>query len=1051
MASPPPAAGQKQDKPSVAERRQITVMFCDLVDSTGLSRQLDPEDWRPVRQAYQKACRAVIERFNGHVAQYHGDDVMAYFGWPAAREDAAESAVRAGLELAEAVKAIAAPKPLAVRVTISTGVVVIGESDDPSNPFDVSGETPNMAARLKEFAPPNSVVIAETTHRLTAGRFEQEAMGPQQIKGIAEPVPVFRVHRVRDESIRFQAIHAAALTPLVDRRTELALLQERWIDAVDGEGQVVFVSGVPGIGKSRIVHELQQWITEPHFTLRFQCLPHCTQSALYPVIQQIERLADLDAEDRNEAKLDKIKSLLSRATHQPDKAVPVVAQMISIPIESRYVPAGLSAEQVKAHTLVVLVELLLGLAARRPVFCLLEDAQWIDPSTQELLDLLVPQVLKAKILFTVTHRPEYHPRAGVHSNVTALTISRLRRRDVTELAQRALRNRPVSIAVMQTLIDKSDSIPLFVEELARSVVESGAAAAEHAYADHSVIPQSWSVPDSLRDSLVARLDRAPQARSLAQMAAVMGREFSYEMLLQVSSLSQSELDAALAHLEKSEIVQQIGEGRSARYIFKHALLRDAAYESLLKSTRREVHARVGATLEKEWLEIVSSQPELLAYHYSLAENAALAVRYWVLGGRRAHSRSANAEAAVQFQNALESLQLLPETRERNGTELEIQLSLGLCYIAVRGYSADETRQAFERACVLSAELGERYKEIRAIYGVWGHYWMRAEHHRAVALAESMLSKGAALPDPTAVIVGHRAVGSTLFTLGDFARAQEHLRRAISLAPRSDSEGLSLSYAVDPRIAAQLVLAWDLWIMGYPAGALDNVLEALEQATRRAHPYSMAFAHYVTSAVQLLRGEASDSLKNADRSLELSNEHRINLYALYSRFGRGCALAMIGQREQAMVEIRDGIGEARRSNLGYLRAFMLGWLATAQASAGDTATALSTIEEAFRHVNDTAGRAWEAEVGRLRGDIILMARPDAVDEAERCYRDAIAASQRQGARSWELRATTSLARLLGGQRKAEEARKVLTPIYRSFGEGFETADLVQATRLLGELK
>lgn len=1049
--SPPSAAAQKGEERPIAERRQITVMFCDLVDSTRLARRLDPEDLRSVMQTYQKACRTVIERFHGHVAQYLGDGVMAYFGWPAAREDAAESAVRAGLEVIEAVKALATPEPSSVRVGISTGVVVISETGDPSNPFGAVGETPNMAAHLQALAAPNSVVIAEATSRLTWGRFDQEAMGPQQLKGVAEPVPVFRVQRVRDESIRFQAAHIAALTPLVDRRTELALLQERWLDATDGEGQVVFVSGVPGIGKSRIVHELEQWIGDPHFTLRFQCLPHCMQSALFPVIQQIERLAELNAEDSDEKKLDKIKRLLSRATQHPDRAVPFLAEMISIPFESRYVPPALSAEQVKAQTLFVLVELLLGLAERRPVFCLLEDAQWIDPSTQELLDLLVRQVGKARILLIVTHRPEYHERAGVHSNVTALTISRLRRRDVAELAQRALRNQSVSKAVVETIIDKSDSIPLFIEELARSVIDAGGMNEHRSYDDSSGQPGAWAVPDSLRDSLVARLDRAPKARSLAQIAAVVGREFSYEMLLRVSSLSQSELDAALAHLEQSEIVQQIANGRSARYIFKHALLRDAAYESLLKSTRRAIHARVGAIIEKEWLDIVSGQPELLAYHYSLAENPALALRYWLLGGRRARGRSANLEAAGQFQKALESLDLLPETRERNETELEIQLSLGLCFIAVRGYSADETRRAFERACILSAQLGERYKEIQAIYGVWGHYWMRAEHQRAIGLAETMLRKGEALHDPTALVVGYRSLGSTLFTLGDFARSQEYLEQAMSLSQRANSEGLSLSYAVDPRIAAQLILAWDLWILGYPARALDNALEALEHASRREDPYSIAFAHYVTSAVRLLRGEPRDSLEHADRSLALSNEHRINLYALYSRFGRGCALSQMGEVQRAMSEIRSGIEEARRSNLGYLRAFMLGCLAAAQAEAGDTEAGLSTIDEAFKHINDNAGRAWEAEARRLRGDILLMARPQAIEEAERVYQDAIAAARRQRARSWELRATTSLARLLRTQGKNDEARRILAPVYGWFTEGLDTADLRQAKRLLDELE
>ena len=1022
--------------PPHAERRQMTVMFCDLVDSTKLARRLDPEDFKSVMQAYQRACGTVIVRYAGHVAQYRGDGIEVYFGWPAAHEDAAERAVRAGLEIVEAVKAVESPESLSVRVGISTGIVVISETGhgDPSTPSGAVGDTPHIAARLQALAAPGLVVIAEATSRLISARFDQEALGPQNLKGIVEPISAFLVRQVREDSSRFQVAHASALTPLVGRRTELALLQQRWRDAKEGEGQVVYVSGVPGIGKSRIVHELEQSIgSDTRFSLRFQCLPHHTQSALFPVIQRFQRLAKLSPEDTAEIRLDKLRTLVSLATDQVDKALPFVAEMISLPAETRHAPLGLTAVQVKIQTLFVLVELLLGLSERGPVFCLFEDAQWIDPSTQELLDLLVSKIREARILLIVTHRPENQQRSGVNGNVTALSLSRLRRSDVLEMAQLALRTYAVSIGVVQRVIDESDSIPLFIEELARGVIESGGVSERVTYDQRNVPSASWSVPDSLRDSLMARLDRAPQARSVAQIAAVVGREFSYDMLLRVSSLGATELDSTLAHLQQSEIVQQIDGGPPARYVFKHALLRDVAYESLLKSTRREIHARVAAIVEEESPDIAAGQPELLAFHYSLAGDAESAVRYWMLGGQRARSRSANLEAAGQFQQALEFLALLPETPERGRTELEIQLALGLCFIALHGYSADETRGPFERACGLSAQLGEPQKEIQALFGLWGHYWMRAQHDRAIELAETLRARAELLRDPIALVVGHRSIGSTLFTFGDFVRAREHLERAISLAPAS-GRSLSLAYAVDPHIAAQLVLAWDLWILGYPGRALDNVQQALEQATQRADPYTIAFAHYVTSAVRLLRGEPQDSLEHADRSLAVSNEHRIGLYALYSRFGRGCALMKIGQGEQGLAEVRRGIEDAARSNLGYLRGFMLGWLAIAQSEAGDHESALLTIEGASQHIDDIAGRAWEAELRRLRGTILLAARPEATDDVERSYRDAIAVAQRQSARSFELRAATALAQLLCGQGRKDEARGVLGPIFGWFTEG-----------------
>jgi class 3 adenylate cyclase/predicted ATPase len=1036
------------------ERRQMTVMFCDLVDSTKLARSLDPEDFRALMEAYQKTCGAVIERYEGHVAQYRGDGIEVYFGWPAAQEDAAERAVRAGLDIVEAVKAVKGPESLSVRVGISTGIVVIGETGfgDPSTPSGAVGDTPYVAARLQTLAAPGSVVIAEPTSRLTSAWFELEEMGPQNLKGIVEPIRAFRVRRVRDASSRFRAAHTSTLTPLLGRHSELALLQQRWRDAAGGEGQIVFVSGVPGVGKSRIVHELEQWMEpEPHFSLQFQCLPHCMQSALFPVIQQIERLAGLAPGDSDGVRLDKVEALMSMAAADVRKEAPFVAEMLSIPVASRYPPLGLTAQQVKTQTLFVLVQFVRGLAAKRPVFCVVEDAQWIDPSTQELLDLLVGQIEKARILLVVTHRPDYQPRAGVHDNVSSLTLSRLTRHDVTQLAQLALRDKVVPEAVMQRIVDESDSIPLFVEELARAVSEAGGIGETSAAGAGPEPSASWSVPASLRDALVARLDRAPQGRRVAQMAAVVGREFSYDMLLHVSSMSSAELDSALAHLQRSEIVQQVAAGPAARYAFKHALVRDAAYESLLKSSRRELHARVGEVIERERPEVVTGQPELLAYHYGLAGDARSAVRFWLLGGQRARSRSANVEATRQFQKALEFLQLQPETPERSLTELEIQLSLGLCFIAVSGYSSDDTRRSFERACSLSAQLGEPQKEMQAIFGLWGHYWMRARHDRAIGLGVTLLARAELIRDPVAVVVGHRMLGSTLFTLGDFIRAREHLERAIALAERPDIEGLSVAYAVDPRIAARLMLAWDLWILGYAKQALDHVLQALAQAFERNDPYSLAFAHYVTSAVHLLRGEPEDSLRHADQSLMVSKEHRIQLYALYSRFGRGCALGRLGRRDEAMAEIQNGIEEASKSNLEYMRGFMLGWLATLQVETGDPEAALWTVDVALRQVNDVTGRAWEAELHRLRGEILLAARPDAAGEAERNYLEAIAVAQRQQARSLELRASVSLARLLQGQGRQDEARTRLAPIYGWFTEGLDTVDLRDAKTLLAALK
>jgi len=1025
------------------ERRQVTVMFCDLVDSTKLAASLDPEDFGLILESYQKACGKVIERFEGHIAQYRGDGVEVMFGWPIAQEDAAERAVRAGLQVIEAVKAIAGPEPLSVRVGISTGVVVTGLGD-PLSPSGAVGEAFHIAARLQSVATPDTVIISNTTSRLVSVRFDQEDLGPQHLKGVTGPVRAFRVVRVLEDTSRFQAALGKAMTPLVGRGPELAFLHQRWSEAIDGEGQAIFISGVPGVGKSRILYELAKSIeSQQHWTLNFQCLPHCMQSPLFPVIQRIGRLAELTSDDSDELKLERIEKLVSGATGQIANAVPMIAEMMSIPSGVAYRPLSLTAQQVKTQTLFVLVELLLGLAAKRPLFCVFEDAHWIDPSTQELLDLLVSKIEKGRILLVVTHRPEYRLSSGLHANVTGLTITRLGRRDVAQMARLALGDQPVTTAVLKMIIDESDSIPLFVEELARGTIESGGIRERDHHGQRTELASDL-VPESLRDSLIARLDRAPQARNVAQVAAVIGREFSYNMLHRITALSSSELATTLVHLRQNDIVQLV-DTTPVRYSFKHALLRDAAYESLLRSSRRAIHARIASLLENE-PEVVASQPELLAYHYSLAGKPEPAVRHWLSGGRRARSRSANLEAIVQFEKALEYLGALPETPERISTELEIHLLLGLCFIAVHGYSAESTRKVFERAYTLSAEIGDSHKEIQAIFGLWGHHWMRASHDRAMKLAETLLAKADQLRDPVFQILGHRCLGSTLFTLGEFIRAREQLEGAIALGDHTSTEEIFF----DPRVAAQLMFAWDLWILGYPDQARDNVLQSLSRAAERADPYTLAFAHYVTSAVHLLRGEFQDAVVHADRSFELSREHRINLYALYSRFGRGCALVKTGHMERGLIEISEGIEEAQRSNLGYMRGFMLGWLGETQAGNGDLEEALSTIGEGLKGINDVTGRAWEAELRRLHGDILLLAHPDAVSAAERSYDEAIVLAQKQCARSLELRATVSLARLLQRRGRNDEARERLASICGWFTEGFVTADFRAAKALLEEL-
>jgi len=1041
------------DQQPYAERRQITVLFCDLVDSTELARSLDPEDLKFVMEAYRNACGAVIERHQGHVAQYRGDSVEAYFGWPEAVEGAAEYAVRAGLDVVQAVKAITSEQALSVRIGISTGIVVTNAANHggASTPAGVFGDTPYIAARLQTVAKPDSVVISDATSRQISGRFVLEALGPQTLKGISEPIHASRVRLVRDVASRFRVSRVGRMTPLAGRRTELAWLHQQWSNAKDGEGQVAYISGLPGIGKSRLVYELEQSIAgEPHLSFIFQCLPHNTQSPLFPIIQLLRQVSQIAADDSDQIKLQKLRRLLAKLPGRHDKNLPLIAGMMSVQLAGQIRPAGGSPAQTKHQTLSALVDLLIGLSTRKPVFCVLEDAQWIDASTQELLDRIVGQIGQARVFLVVTSRPDHNPGPGANGNVSAMTISRLPRRDVTEMARNALADYAADDSLINRLVDESDSVPLFIEELARGLTEARGTERQRPLSQQMAPPASWSVPESLRDSLTARLDRAPQALSVARIAAVLGREFSTQMLRSIAPFSDAEIDVALAGLEEHEIIQQVDSKSPPRYAFKHALLRDAAYESLLKARRREIHANVAAAIESASPDIVRDEPELLAYHYDLAGNVERAAHYWLIGGHRARGRSANVEAIAQFENAQASLLQLPRAPERNETQLEIQIALGLCFVSVHGYSADVTRSAFERALVLSSQSEQPLKEVQAIFGIWGHYWMTAQHERAIELSQMLLAKARSLDDPIILAVGHRALGSTLFTLGKFFDARESLEKAIALTPNTSPAGTWSSYAVSPRIAARLLLGWNLWLLGFPDQALDAAHKALQEAKSSADPYSIAFSHYVVSAVHLLRGEFQLSYEHAHLSMSISAEHRINLYELYSRFGRGCARARMGETEHAMEDIRAGISGAQRANLRYMQGFMLGWLATVQLETGDADGALVTIDEATKGINDSAGRACEGEIQRLRGDAVLASRPDAVAEAERIYQDALSVTQRQHAHALALRVATSLARLLQTQRRDEEAYAILAPIHAWFTEGFDTADLREAASLLGAL-
>jgi len=1025
-----------------AEFRQITVMFCDLVGSTQLSEKLDPEDLHKLIDAYRRECSAAIGRYGGEVARYFGDGVMAFFGWPYAHEDDAIRAVHAALEIVSGVMKISGPVTLACRVGVCSGPVVVGEPGNTTTSWsmDAVGETPNIAARLQTLAAPNAVLVSESTKRLASAAFDLSDLGLQELKGVTEPVHVYRVLAAKSSGSRFEAAHAGSLTPLVGRSSELRLLLDRWGKVKEGDGQVSLLSGIPGVGKSRLLHELISNIQdEPHLLLRYQCSPYHSQSAFFPIIEQIEQAAQLTAREADAEKIAKLQAYLPQSVNGSKEPLLLIAKLLSISTENTGELSELTAQQIKNRTISTLVDVLLAFSVQRPTLCIFEDAHWLDASTLELLELIISRIGHARVLLIVSCRPEFRPSWLAHANITTHSLTRLSQTEVKTMIRDLLRGGSIPQQLVDQIIEKADGVPLFIEELISSTLSAPLQEAS----GRTEQPASLRVPETLSDALMERLDRVAPSRRVAQIAAVIGREFSYDLLSAAARIDEDDMQSALALLEQADIVYRVGLSPFVRFTFKHVLLRDAIYDSLLKSKRQQIHADIAAILEHEFPRLVENQPEVLAFHYQEAGNHQMAIQYWFESGQRALAQSANVEAIANFRKALQLLNALPETPERAKQEIDIQLALGIPLIAVKGYTAAETREAFSRARTLCLRLGNIPEYFQALFGLWGNRWMGGRNDEALPMAEEFLSRSRASSDPVLLMVAHRVMGSTLLTVGEFGPSASHFEETIKLSIGKEKRPLYNLYMVEPQAASLLLLSWDLWFLGYPDQSLARVSEALALGQALGHPYTVTFAHYMTSVVHLLRGDAARALESAERSFKMSEEQRFSLYAILSRISRGKALGELGQLGEARLEIAQGIDEARRNSVGFMLPMMDSWLAAVHARTDEKERALAIIERALSDTGDAIGRSWEAELHRQRAQILLALDPSRVSEAESHLKKSIDVARGQNAKSLELRAATTLAELWRTRSRSDEARALLETICRWFQEGTETADFKRA--------
>ena len=967
--APAPTPTTEPKPQDTAERRQVTVMFSDLVGSTALSARMDAEDLREIISSYQRCVAETVKRCGGFVAKYMGDGVLVYFGYPQAHEDDAERAVRAGLELIEAVGGLKSSAPLQTRVGIATGLVVVGDliGSGAAQEQAVVGETPNIAARLQGVAQPNTVVIAESTRKLLGNLFDLQGLSAQDLKGIGSPVRAWAVLRPASIESRFEALHASGLTELVGREEELELLLRRWLKAKVGEGQVVLLSGEAGIGKSRLTAALlERLAAEPHTRLRYFCSPQHTDSALYPIVSQMERAAGLAHDDTPEARLDKLDAVLAQTSTRIED-VALFAEMLSLSNDGRYPAIELTPEQRRQRTLEALTEQLAGLASQNPVLMIFEDAHWTDPTSLEAFGRTVDRIKTLPVLLIVTFRPEFNAPWAGRSHVTSLALNRLGEREAAAIIARLVGNKELPADVMAEIVERTDGIPLFVEEMTKAVLEAEGEGDARRIAG-AVPSPALAVPASLHASLMARLDRLGPAKEIAQIGAAIGREFSHVLLSAVVSKPEADLNSALNHLISAGLAFRQGQPPHATYLFKHALVQDAAYGTLLREPRRALHARIAETLENQFTEIAENQPELVARHCTEAGLIEKAADLWGKAGQRSLARAALLEGAEQLRRALDQIATLPATPYLRREEIKL----------------------------------------------------------------------------------HVAFANALALTGDFVDGKEHYDRALAIYDPAEHRPIATSSGRDVGVTLLSFRSACLWILGYPVASRNDSERAVKNARETGQATTLMYALWFAGDSHMVCGNYAAANAQVDELIALADERGAPYWKALGTAIRGWLFAVTGKASDAVWAITSGITSLRSTGATLYEPRHLSFLAMAYAELGQLDDAWRCIDDAIEKVERSKEKWGEAEVHRIAGEIALKSLAPDPEKAEAYFERALTIACQQQAKSWELRAAMSMARLWRDQGKREEARELLAPVYGWFSEGFDTLDLKEAKALLEEL-
>jgi class 3 adenylate cyclase/DNA-binding response OmpR family regulator/predicted ATPase len=1035
---------------SEPETRQVTALSCGLVGLTALAG-LEPEDLVGIVQRFQAICTTVIQKWGGVVSNSVGDEILALFGYPTGHEDDAERAVQAGLDLVANVGRLSASpgEPVQARVAIATGLVLIGEDQT------VIGEAIVTAGRLRNITPPNSINVTASTRKLLGSVFvcDDPQLCELEFQGVSKPVSACRVTGKRAIGSRFDARRTGTHTRFVGRQHELQQMTALWERAKRGKGQVALLCGEAGIGKSRICEAWLDRITdEPHITMRFQCSPHHTNSPFYPIIDQLEHVSRFEREDTPEIKIKKLETVLSQAGPGALADIPFCASLLSISTDGFYSSPNLTPQRLRDLQITALLRQVLGLALTRPVVVKIADAHWMDSSTLELLSRCIGSIKTARVFVICSFRPEFFPHWLDESHVTMLRLDRLSREQTGVIISDVAGGKELPRELHEQIMSKADGVPLFAEELTKTVLESGVLQdAGDRYVAVDPLP-SLAIPATLLGSLTARLDRLGPSKEIAQIGAAIGREFSYRLLAAVAPPSGPSLQTALAHIAACELIFARGEPTNSTYFFKHALVRDAAYATMVRSKRQQLHSRIVDALLEGFPETVEMQPELMAYHLAQAGLAEQATEYLRKAGQRAIEHSANAEAIGHLTRALELLRSVPESAERKHAALGLEVMLGQAMIADRGYAAPETKETLVRAKTLIDSLTDPPQKFAILYGIWACHYVGGEVAKQRDAALEFLAEAERHNDTAALCIAHRTLGTTCVTTGEFAEGLHHLERARALYDAEQHACYRFQYGQDIGVAALCYLSWAQWHLGYVDQALAVAAEAMKRAEELSHPHTLVYAIcHARGFMDLFRRRCEDTQSYAALVVSLCMENGFSHWLNCGRVLDGRAKICRGEVDQGIEVLRAGVlGWQQRGAKLWLPIFLT-LEAEACVEAGRNVAAMRVIEEALTISEDT-GESWgRAEVLRVKARVLQAAGRAEAEEIETLLLNSLETARRQQARCWELRAACDLARLWHGQGRGAKALTLLESVYEQFTEGFDAADLRDAKALMATLK